>query len=1491
MNRKRLQQVILGSVGAAVLAGGALLAAAEYQAGHEFAPTESDRALNVNQVVFPDEEKQQENIDRSQDDNSEMWEKDRDAEENEQPRDNGNADYLFESSQVANSDGSQSGALNNGSVSADASGADIVYDVTRNSSSADVILKTGDGASAGENAENGTETKENGKNNTNTAPDSKADNGGVMAPATPAPTPQPDPMPPGGATADRVKDPVIAKPAPDPGQYTYSEAVKDNLDEKNIDYAFVFTKLSDTNSFYVGQKLTAKEIFSSMDAYIMRMDDFGAPRYYLTDEDYGKYLLVDAVTFDGGKTWVSDFPVTIPEGMNMGNVGEESDFRIKYRYRLTTKEDWAEKTVSISTVGTYRVMVLGQPLAPNATQVDEENIINSPYDQYGPLNDQISLLSYMEKLLTAQNGIAEDGTLTKLAAGWTEDGELVPWFYTATPGRHILEPTVSTNLDTDLYQVELLNRWIDPDLTVYRPGELSSFEAQYAQLQTLTNYKGATATDEAGHAYLRELTVPDYIQAVSLLYQPNLTVGTLNLPDSVLFVNTAGLESADLGLQDTSCLEVKDAYVAGENNPRYTSVDGVLYNKEETIIEGVPTGRTELDVPDTVSQVKLPYGNHLQTVTLNFWSTELLPDIDYTMLPENCSIAVDGALMDDYLRAAAGELQSTTLHVSAIDNPGHRYRVRDDLAVNDAGMLHLVLTDAKRWTDLPEYVHGLEADALRDSGIVTIMLPKDGSAFAFDADCFDAAEDLKVIGCYSKAQYDAAAEAVKASGRDIEVVKMYGDQPEAADGWIYLAAEDGNLLLQAPKTLEEFDGYIPLEDGSKVPVTAIADGVFQNCENLTWVTLPEETIAIGYQAFKGCTNLQGVLIGEAESITIGQQAFDDCPSLRFVASNAKAGYIECEDFALRDSMYSQISYLLCLENASYYNQNWTHFEDDGDGGDIQAFELKDCGGTKVLYGVNSQGEEWIALRSGGMIDGAVDLSSDTQIIYSTSFKDAQAVNGSFTVNWDGLQENLWLLGFGAFENSAVGDNIVLPEDTTAGQASFENCDSLISIEFPGHDIELYDNVVSYCDNLEKVTYGSIYYGTGLWTDSYYGCTNLKEIEFTGAQAPKLVLHETGARFDFNSMWYSDWSGDNYTLETEASHLHLSVPAEYQQDYIEEWRCPMMGYPDSSGTSGYQNLWTDVRTELTKQNDGVVPGDDVIRTEVDKRLLESENRIRTLMGIPTVSSIDHQYSYTIDANGDVTLTDARDVEFTELTSAELDLPAGKGVAYIASGAFRHSPQLSTVFLTDDLKGIYSNAFEGVTDPKGGYLMLVRSGDSIPQLLLTEEGTPFRFGLGDTAEEEGSLVEVVDMQYGSTDYDSYIQAWTLPMAGYYSVDNLRKAVTESLTKDGEAPSEEAVETEVVNRLRAAENRVRAVLGCQQLEENAPITYRGLTAAAYAGTSQTQSMATPESAALPVAGTESDPAETPAKDEEAARDQDAADRASDPQAPATPETAQAG
>lgn len=1469
MNRKRLQQIILGSAGAVVLAGGALLVTAEYQAGLDFVPTESDRALNVNQVVFPEEEKHSPDVDQNKKDNSELWEKDQNANENEHPQQDSAADYLFESNQALN--GAQNATVNGATAasagSVTAGGANLVYDLVGDGGKADVILNAGDGAGlTGGNAaeESDSETtgggSTNANNGTGTTP-GNAGTGGTVTPDEPSPTPKPS-----------VMDPVIVKPDLGLGRIPFNEE-----QIKGMDVFFSFFEGSE-QSFYAGQTLTARDIYRMMDAYFMTMDwDI----FYLTDSDYGKYIIIDAVSFDGGGedgTWTSDFPITLPNGL--GSL----DFVIKYRYRVSASDGWSEPQETFASVKDGRVMVLKERLADDATRIEEDQILNS-YNQYGSLGQLLALMQYQGKLLEAQNQVAEDKTLTALFPGWSENGERVPWFYEITAGRHILEPLPTVPLDTSLYQAELVDRFVTPDGRIYTRDEMNAgvapIDAEYAPLQTLTHYKGATNYDEESNAYLETLTVPENIQAVMMQNQPCLAVGTLQLPDSVLYVDTAGLDPF-AALDYSTGMMVKDAYEVSENNARYTARDGVLYNKEETVIEGVPINRTELDVPFGISQVRLPYGSRLQTVTLELFDAEFLPDIDYARLPAGCRVQVEEDMLDSYLRAAASDLQGTKVHVSSIEDPSHSYVVQSDAAINDDGILHLVLTDARRWASLPDYVHGLGDSSLQGAGIVTLMLPADGSDFTFEDNWFVGADELRVIGCYSPAQLAAAQAAVAASGRDdIEVVQMYDE--ETSGDWSYLKAADGILLLKAPKNLTEFDGYIPLEDGTKLPVTAIADGVFANSEDLEWVTLPDETTAIGYQAFKNCTSLQGVVIGQSsasKSITIGQQAFDGCSNLQFVASNAAYGNIECENFALIDNKYG-VCRLFCLDNAAGYNRNWRHFDEEDN---ITAYRLIDCGGTRVLYGATGD-TNWLALRSGSTIEDKLVLPSTTQVIYATAFRNVYGTNGAFTVNWSDMNDSLSVIGYASFESSDVGTDITLPEDVAAGDYAFYDCQKLTSIAFPGEEVYLYRNVVTSCQNLKKVAFGMTAYNANLITDSFYACDNLEEIEFTGKNPLQLVLADGHYDYKFNSSWWTE--------DEEAEHLHLTVPEEYREDYIEAWRTAILGYPDTEKSSGYQDLWKGVRSDLMYQNGGVIPNDEEIRAEVNNRLLQGENRLRRLMGMDPVTEINHRYSYTI--NGDeITLTAARGIEYTELTSAELELPEGAGLSYIGTLAFADSPDLNTVLLPEELKGIWSDAFRGVkfdeSDPTAG-LMLVRSGDSIPALLLVNEGVAFSFGVPD------SRVEVVDLHAGSVDYDAYIQAWTLPMAGYSSWDNLCNAVVRKLTVGSTAPSDEAVQTELEKRLRTAENRVRSILpNCELLGENDPITFRTPDQEA-AVLSLDGGMATPETAAaLPVVtGPESadTPAEPLPEEPETPAEPDNSERSSDTAAPdaATPETARAG
>lgn len=1380
MNRKRLQQVILGSAGAVVLAGGALLAAAEYQAGHQFAPTESDRALNVNQVVFPEQENQSNSGDRSQDDNSELWEKDHNANDAEHPQDNGNADYLFENRQTLSDSAGQTAGVDGGPNATTTGGADVIYDFTGDASRADVILDRGSGAAT----DGGSGTGEADDDRTPVTPattPNPGSNGGV--------TPQPTPRPGGVA----IKDPENTKntPAPDPmmPSHSYDESVKPSLDGLTY-HVYIGIASSYENMLYIGQEVDARTIYNSLDTYVMT-ENFD--RYIWGSEDYNKYVRVDAVSFDGGETWITDFPVVIPDNIPDNNL------LIRVSYRLSTSDDWTTEDVEY-TVSESRILVLNTPLDKNSDRIDPDTIISGDFDQYSHIGDKVNLLGYQNKMLP------EDEPLTQLFTGWTEDGKQVPWFYPVTGGRHILEPTEMVDFDSDACTVQLELYWMTDAYEVAPEDEVWS-NARLSYLQTLTTYKGTDiVTAEDGTETLDTLTIPEGVQAVDMPHYPYLQVNTVALPASLLYVNTEGVKSVmDDDLLYDRGLMVTDAYTVADGNPRYTAQNGLLFSLDGTQLLGVPTNRTELEVPNGVTKVVLPYQNHLQTLTLQADSVDALPTVNYARLSRTGTILVKDDLLDDYLSAERETLQSTQLHAAAQGNPDSRYTVKDDLAVSDDGMVHLALSDAMRWASLPDYVTGLESGALQGvPEIAALLLPQDGEPITFEDGCFDGADNLTTIGCYSQQQVEAARAAAPAG---VTVTLLQAD----ASGYTYLQAEEGVLLLGVPTDLTEFDGTVPAADGP-LAVTAIGDGVFRGCADLTWVTLTDSIDAIGYQAFQNCYNLQGVLIGAAPSITIGKLAFDGCNALRFVASNAANGNVQDESLALPSTRYGY-GFLYCLNGSTGYNGNWLYFDPD----DIQEFKVEDCGGTRVLYGVDSNGDSWLALRAGATAAGTVTLPATTTVIHSFAFEDTRAADDSaFDLNWSDLTL-LEALNGGAFRRSELGTDITLPENIyNYGDSVFYGCTKLHSVTLPGEDMHLGSELFQDCTALESATFGSVSSYSGIESNLFGSCGSLQELTFTSYQPPKLVLFDIEAPFGFND---NDWP----TQEEEEAHLTIHVPEDTIEEYIDAWRYQAAGYMGVNGMTAYQTMWSYVYTQLTDPDTLAEPTYEEVRAEIDRRLLTAENHIRRLMGLPEEEEVVHKYDYTVDENGIITLTAARGITYTDLTGEELDLPYGWALDCIGANAFAESPDLETVSLPESLVGIQHNAFAGVQidpDDETDGLMLITAGTgNVPALVLAEEGTPFSFGVPD------DRVAVMDLAADGADNDTLIQLWTLPMVGYYTVDDLRSAVTwDLMDDDGNLPTEEEVEAEVTARLLAGENRVRSILfDCETITDPADMVFK--------------------------------------------------------------------
>ena len=585
-----IRQLILGAVAATTATGIVVYGAMAYQAGWDYTPTGENRALNVNQVVFPDGDKTS-SQQQSSENNSELWQKDETANETDRPQQSERADYLFADNTAANpsamgeetTNAGQNGGnqlttrtvdLATGTEAGTTAGtAGTVYDVTGDTANADVILNGGSGTGTG--------------------------NGEAEGPTpTPRPTPGASAEPittpntwPGGATSDTTPDamvdPVPTKPGP-PSWIGSGNAYVEGAVSEDDDYRVM---MQYSEAIYRGQTLTKELIYNSLATYILLNEE----THTWLDKDYGVYIRVDAISFDGGQTWTDEFPIKIPYDL------ENDQLKIRMQYRLHKTDVWKDYVVG-DEVGSglfltdSRVFVLKNRMAEGATEIDADNIL---YDSGTNSMASVNLLGWLSGL----GSYLPNERLTTLFPGWMENGELVPWMYKPDYGRHILEPA-----------------------------------------------------------------------------------------DSVLYVDTA----ATADFLETGCLQVTKGYIVDENNPAYTAEDGLLYNKDVTALEGVPTEVTELTVPATVQKVTLPGVNSVTAITLEAEDASQLPTINYDQLAFGSEILVSSSVMDDYLMQEQTTLGTKELRIAPVENPDNVVTVQGNYAMTKDGMVNQVLTDAAR---------------------------------------------------------------------------------------------------------------------------------------------------------------------------------------------------------------------------------------------------------------------------------------------------------------------------------------------------------------------------------------------------------------------------------------------------------------------------------------------------------------------------------------------------------------------------------------------------------------------------------------------------------------------------------------------------------------------------------------------------------------------------------------------------------------------------
>ena len=1114
------------TVASAVIAGGAAGIHA-YTNGRDFTPSGESRAMRANQVHFDGDEStigQQDESEQDKKSESEMYERDANAEEQAKPQTGDSASYLFDSEKQpetsANNtlfDGNGTAAAIAGTTVSDGAASTppgTVIDIVSDPSKADMVIRPGTAGAV-------------------TEPSAGEGGGNAEIPPVPAPYPLPNPDPTlepppapspkpsqpskgdsssGGSSEPSAPVTPVTPPtasdiensakedtsgsseAPSTGgkdveEIRYHESSADMGSNPGI---YIGNRENNESGYlYCGQQITPEDIIRSLTIFISTQNSAGTPvAYYFTSDDLGTYLRIDSVTIDGAE--IKEYPFTVPEN--------SQTIKIKMSYRLKQSDEWTpyvERDI-VNPLKSHRVLVLTDKLTEVGQTIPSDWIIRPDRSA----SERINLYGFQRALYDKRYGwdaalrIDLLPPLRELYTGWTENGEQAPWIYTADSGRHILQPGEFVEVPEG-YTVRLTNK------------NYGEENGGYYEWQTLTDFdESVLTTDENGET---TLNVPEYIQAVALEGETEPVISTYaargaqpgnELHGTVCSDNVANyfvIPSTVDYIKNDGCGNVMSGYIVDADNEKYAAVDGILTDKGETEYISIPLAKESITVPEKITKVNLPDGYDGKVVFMG----GTLPEINFENMLGGSVEVKDVDMMDKVVREYGKALSGTPSTIS-IDGSEQSYEVHSDCLTHmdkDGNtVLDRVITSAQTYT-IPDNVQGIAPGAFAASPqLQSILIPYDND-ITLNAAIMRDNTNVEIVCVNPK----KAEELTEQLGNPVRTAK------QTADGYTYLTVGGTTMLLGAPKDVREFRG-------------TITDGDTELTVNV-----------------------------------IGAHAFDGCTSLRFIGSNAMNMTLENDYNIVTGSGSGQISgELWCPTGNAGYNDAWRRFDDKTG---ITGYQVYEMNGMKVLYGGDEESGSWLAIRAAAKPSAsteqpnAVELPADTQEIYISCFEEIAV---PYTINWESL-ENLWSLDQRAFADSGLTGTMKL--------ASAENDIFLEDYVFMGSDLTEADfsavtiyrggsSMFADCQQLKKVTFGASTLAgpdTGnegkphsvIMSHTFFECNDLEEIVFTTDTPIGLSTYGPNDGFTFR---------DTYT----DAALKITVPEGKADVYYEAWQRSFLG---------------------------------------------------------------------------------------------------------------------------------------------------------------------------------------------------------------------------------------------------------------------------------------------------------------------------------------------